>query len=144
MSEDSRIARLTKMYNDIKVQKSQAFANEEYETVASLRDLEKRVLNEIAQEELKISVKKTSHTQKTIIFNASIPLPTAHPTQVIRSSYFLAAKDHASTHSPCCAITHSFPQAAPTVRLKVSLRYMLSCLLHLASSSVTAVPVSCI
>lgn len=51
------------------------------------------------------------------------------PHRLIRCSSFLAAKDHASTHSPCCASLNPIPQAAPTVRLKVSLRSMLSCLL---------------
>ena len=51
------------------------------------------------------------------------------PRRLIWCSSFLAAKDHASTHSPCCASLNPSPQAAPTVRLKVSLRSMLSCLL---------------
>jgi hypothetical protein len=59
-----------------------------------------------------------------------VRLPPPHiPPQVIRCSSFLAAKDHASTHSLCCASLNPIPQAAPTARLKVSLRSMLSCLL---------------
>jgi hypothetical protein len=41
------------------------------------------------------------------------------------------------------ASTHPTTQAAPTVRIKVSLRYMLSCPFALAAAFVTAAPVSC-
>jgi hypothetical protein len=51
------------------------------------------------------------------------------PRRLKRSSSFLAAKDHASTHSPCCASAHVIPQQHQLFARRVSLRSMLSCLL---------------
>ena len=71
--------------------------------------------------------------------------PTAHPPRrLTRCSYFLVAKDHASTHSPCCCNRTSIRTNSTNCSPKGFAALHAVMPFALAASFVTAAPVSCI
>ena len=72
------------------------------------------------------------------------PIPNCPSPQVIRCSYFLAAKDHASTHSPCCC-NRTFIRTNSTNCSPKGFAALHAVMpFALAASFVTAALVSCI